>query len=220
MPLQPSLRTLPLAVLLVVLAARSASADVELTPTVGYRFDDYRCSGDQAVIAGQSIFPPRACNRVTARSDDGPVFGLVLAFDVRRHLQLELLASRQESELLLTSGVPTAVTPSGSFAPLDEPDFTVTHLQIGLSRIWGEGTVRPFAGVAVGASRVEADSPQRVVDFEDDVPSASLGAGVKLLFGKRLGLRLEGRGYWLDLPSELGGGFAQGDATIGLILRR
>lgn len=216
MPLQPSLRTLPLTVLLVVLAAGSASADVELTPTLGYRFDDYRCSGDRAGIAGLSIVPPRACNHVTARSDDGPVFGLVLAFDVRRHLQLELLASRQESELLLTSRVPTSVP----FAPLDVPDFTVTHLQLGLSRTWGEGTVRPFAGVAAGGSRVDADSPQRIVDFEDDVPSASLGAGVKLLLGKRLGMRLEGRGYWLDLPSELGGGFAQGDATVGLILRR
>ena len=213
--LQPSLRSLgslPLTVLLVVLAAGSASADVELTPTLGYRFDDYRCSGD---IAGPSV-PPSACNHVTARSDDGPVFGLVLAFDVRRPLQLELLASRQESELHLTSRVPTAVP----FAPLDDPDYTVTHLQLGLSRTWGEGTVRPFAGVAVGGSRVEADSPQRIVDFEDDVPSASLGAGVKLLLGERLGLRLEGRGYWLDLPSELGGGFAQGDATVGLILRR
>lgn len=213
MALQPSLRTF-FTILLLVLAARSASADVELTPTLGYRFDDYRCTGDD------SSSPPPACSRLTAESDDGPVFGLVLAFDMRRHLQLELLASRQESELLLTSGVPTAVTPSVPFAPLDVPDFTVTHLQLGLSRTWGEGAVRPFAGVAVGGSRVEADSRQGTVDFEDDVPSASFGAGVKLLLGERLGLRLEGRGYWIDLPSELGGSFAQGDATVGLILRR
>ena len=104
-----------------------------------------------------------------------------------------MLASRQETELDLRFD--PSLEPLWSdlglvFEPADS-DFTVTHLQVGLARTWGTGTVRPFAGVAAGVSRVDSDDPQFLVEFEEDAPSASLGAGAKVFLDERVGLRLD-----------------------------
>ena len=50
-------------------------------------------------------------------------------------------------------------------------------------------------------------------------PEASAGGGVKVRFTDHLGLRLEGRVYWVDLPQEVGGDFVETDLGAGLILR-
>lgn len=222
------LRALPLIPLLVLAAAAAlavpaAAVEVEVTPTVAYRSDDYGCrSGDVVIAFDPQIFPPPTCSFFSAESNDGPAFGAVLGFGNGRDWQLELLASRQETELDLAFAPNVQVLAGDveNFVPPSQPDFTVSHLQLGVARTWGGGVVRPFASVAVGASRVEADDPeQRLLEFEDDAFSASFGTGVKVFFSERVGLRLEGRGYWVDLESEAGGDFTQTEAATGLILR-
>ncbi len=194
------------------LAPPAAAAEVELTPTVAYRSDDWECTGASAVIA---VFPPPSCAMVHAESEDGPAYGAVLGVGLGRSWELEVLASRQETEIKLEQQCCFE-----SLILFTDPDFTITHLQVGLAHTWGAGTVRPFAGFALGASRVEADDPrQRIVDFEEDAASGSLGAGVKVYLWPRVGLRLEGRGYWIDLPAEVGGDFTQSEAAAGLAIR-
>lgn len=70
--------------------------------------------------------------------------------------QLELLAGRQESDL---ESQVRAIAPPGTGIPdvliTDESDFETTHIHIGVSRTWGDGSAQPFLGAAAGASRVE-----------------------------------------------------------------
>lgn len=193
------------------IAAPAAAAGVEVTPTVSYRSDGYDLSPQPLVCV--AIF--RDCQLV-AEADDGPAFGVVVGFDLRPGWQLEVLASRRDSDLQVLS---TAVPINDPPTPIErrsESDLTVTHLQAGLARTWGEGTVRPFGGVAAGVSRLETDAAGPI---SEDAFSASAGAGVKVDLSNRLGLRLEGRGWWVDLPEHAGGDFTQLDATAGLILR-
>jgi hypothetical protein len=217
----PFFRLAAIGMLAAFAAAPAVAADWELTPTVAHRSTGYECTGGEGVIATTSVFPPPTCAFVHAEAEDSAAFGVVLGVGVGRHLQVELLASRQETEIdqRLLPGVQTLAEDFGLFAPLSTPDFAVTHLQAGVARSWGEGTARPFVGVAVGGSRVDSDDPQRGIDFEEDAFSASVGAGFKMYFSERLGLRLEARGYWVDLDSDLGGDFTQSEAGAGLILR-
>jgi len=204
-------------------AAPAPAAELEVTPTVAYRSDDYSCTGSGVFILSPepAIFPPPTCAFVRAESDDGPAVGAVIGIGAGHGLQIEVLASRQETELELRflPAVEEVLAEFEIFFPLAKPDFTVTHLQVGVARTWGAGTLRPFVGVAAGVSRVEADDALLIVDFQEDAPSASLGAGGKVFFDDRIGLRLEGRGYWVDLPSEAGGDFTQIEAALGLVLR-
>lgn len=213
--------TLAPAALLAAFATPAAAAELELTPTLAYRSDDYGCNGPDVIILESLIFPPPPCSFVRAESEDGLAVGAVIGIGIGHGWQVEVLASRQETELDVRFD--PALEPLWSdlglvFEPADA-DFTVTHLQVGLARTWGAGTVRPFAGVAAGVSRVDADDPQFLVEFEEDAPSASLGAGAKVFLDERIGLRLEGRGYWIDLPSEVGGDFTQTEGSLGLVLR-
>jgi len=214
----------PFVLLAALAAAPAAAAGWELTPTVAYRSTGYECTGDEEVQTFSiSNFPSDTCSFVHGEADDGAAFGAILGVDVGRNLQVEVLANRQETvdvPLDFILPIETLLGDLELFVPLSTPELTVTHLQVGLARTWGDGVVRPFAGVAVGASRVDADDPeQHIIDFEEDAFSASLGAGLKLFFSERLGLRLEARGYWVDLSSDLGGDFTQTEAGVGVILR-
>jgi hypothetical protein len=211
--------TLPSILLLAIAAGAAfpapAAAEVELTPTVAYRAGGYDCTGT-VLFDGFDLpgFRSAFCEYIRAESQDGPAFGAVLGVGLADDLLLEVLASRQETELEIDFLPPVEI-----FFPLSDLDFTVTHLQVGVARSWGEGAVRPFAGVAAGASRVQSDGNVRMNGFEDDAFSASLGAGLKVFLDERFGVRLEGRGYWVDLPSEAGGDFTQTEAAAGLILK-
>jgi len=212
-----------LSALVALAAAPLAAAELELTPTVAYRSGDYGCTGTEAMILIEpQIVPLSTCGLVRAKSDDATAFGVILGLGLGADggLGLELLLNRQETELdlELLPGFETLGQPA-LFAPLSTPDFTVTHLQAGIVYTWGESRVQPFAGLAAGVSRVEADDPQGNVDFAEDSPSASLGAGLKIRLGGRLGLRLEGRTYWIDLPRDAGGDFTQTEGALGLIIR-
>lgn len=195
--------------------ASAAAVELELTPIVGYSSTDYEFSQGLTCLA---IF---ADCTLRGETDDGAAFGLILGVELRPRWQLELLANRQESDLdargrlvSLNPGIPDVVF-------TEAVDFEVTHLQIGASRTFGEGTLRPFVGAAVGVSRVEVDPGDRQVTAgsSEDALSASAGGGVKVDLSDRLGLRLEGRAWWVDLGEEAGGDVTQLDAAAGLVVR-
>lgn len=222
---RPSLVTLLLVPLGVALAAPASAVEVEVTPTVGYRSDGYEL---QQPLACAAIF--ESCDLIAEADDDTP-FGLVVGFELRPDWQLELLASHAESDLDAHAVlVPLPGNPTPTPVPAERLDLEVTHLQVGLARTWGQGTVRPFVGVAAGGSRIETDAPPvdpielalrlfTTEDSSEDAFSASAGGGVKVELSPRLGLRLEGRGWWVDLPEDAGGDFTQLDASAGLILK-
>ncbi|MGH9382460.1 MAG: outer membrane protein [Thermoanaerobaculia bacterium] len=225
----PAPLTLPAILSLALSAAlmppAAAAADVELTPTVSYRAEGYSLRQDLVCI---TIY--EEC-RLRADGEDGPAFGLILGVGLAPDWQLELLANRQESE---PEARVDLIAPPGTRIPdlrvTEDLDFKATHVQIGVSRTWGDGGVRPFVGGAVGASRVEITGPKppgptfappffQIEDRSEDTLSGSLGAGVKLYLSPRIGVRLEARGYWVDLGEDAGGDFTQAEAAAGLILR-
>lgn len=111
---------------------------------------------------------------------------------------------------------------------VERGSYEWTTAQVGLLRHWGEDRVRPFAAAALGASRFESttqayDRPftpgivPRPVD--EEVLSGSLAGGVKVGLGRHLALRLEGRGWWHDLPERLDGALWQNEGSVGLTYR-
>lgn len=198
-------RFLPLsiAVLAAAVAVPATAVELELTPWVGYRDGDYHQSEQ---LFGIPENPPPGEARQD--SESSPAYGLVAGFGVGGGWQIEVLASRQETELRLDTGSLVFVRAPG------EPDFEVTHLQVGLAYTWGEGPLRPFAAAAAGASRVEIE-PVLFPGVDEDAFSVSAGGGVKVPLGARFGLRLEGRGYWVDLPRSAGDDFVQSEAVAG-----
>lgn len=191
--------------------APAAGAGFELTPTVSYRSSDYECTGSTVL----NVVAPPCGIGVRSEAEDGEAFGVVAGFEVAPGWAIEVLANREETELDVRA------LPGFLFLfPPTNADFTVTHLQVGVARTWGEGTLQPFAGIAAGVTQAEAEHPdQHHVEFDEDAPSASAGGGVKIGFNDRLGLRLEGRVYWVDLPEEVGGDFVETDLGAGLIVR-
>lgn len=199
------------------LSPPAGAGEIELTPTLAYRSGGFSCDGADAFIQIDPlpVFPISACSFIGAEAEDDVAFGAILGIGIGNGLQVEVLANRQETELRRRLGGIEFF----QFVAVPDADLTVTHLQAGLSKTWGSGTVRPFVGAAAGVSRVEADDPALFTDFREDALSASAGVGVKTYLSDRFGLRFEARGYWVDMPRELGGDFTQQDLSVGAILR-
>lgn len=212
----PSIALGLLAALAAVQAPSATAAEVELTPTLAYRSGGFSCNGAPVGILETTdlIFPPPPCGQLGAETEDDVAIGAILGIGIGNGLQVEVLINRQEAEQRRRlDGFPF------DFPSLPGADVTVSHLQAGLSKTWGHGTVRPFLAAAAGVSRVDADDPVRFTDFREDAFSTSLGGGVKTFFDDRFGLRFEARGYWVDLPSEVGGTYTQEELSVGAILR-
>jgi opacity protein-like surface antigen len=196
-----SLRNLTLLTLLalVALVALPAAAQFEVTPTVAYRSDDFSEQDPRInCVQAPCDFP--------VEPDDAAAYGVVVGFGFADGWAVELLANRWSTDL----------DRGNSFeAPVD---FEVTHLQAGLAYTWGRGNVRPFVAAAAGQSRVENDAPFGR-ETEDDAFSWSAGGGVKIGLTDLLALRLEARGYWVDLDDAFGGSFMQQEVGAGLTFR-
>jgi hypothetical protein len=215
-------RTPTLLVAAVVLAPPAALAQVEITAILGYRGGDsssFLVEANTPRIA--CLVPP--CVVAEAGTPESEVLGLVLDVQVARGWMVEALISRQDAELELR------VPPAVSGVEVLPESFELTTLQIGLLRRWGGGGLEPFVAGGAGIARVESsgavltppvlpgDSGRRL--GSEEVLSASLGGGARLGLGPRLGLRLEGRAWWTDLPSGLGGALVQGELGVGLSFR-
>jgi len=181
---------------LLALAALPAAAEVEITPTFAYRSDDFSELDPRInCIQAPCEFP--------VETDDAVAYGVVVGFGFADGWAVEILANRWSTDVAGNTG---------------EFDFEVTHLQAGLAYTWGDGTVRPFVGAAAGQSRVDNQAPFGR-DPEEDAFSWSAGGGVKIGLTDLLALRLEARGYWVDLDDVHGGSLMQQELSAGLTFR-
>jgi len=108
-------------------------------------------------------------------------------------------------------------------------DVTIERLMVGFQEEKGEGNVKYFGTILVGATRY---SPAGSDLSSDTRFSAGLGLGVKSFFSKNVGLRLEGHAFYTSVEggggifcgagmcafSYSGSGIWQGDLTAGLII--
>lgn len=169
-PLSLALAALSLAL---VISSPAAAQKLELSPFLGYRFGgDFEARGNAPFFFTVEDF----------EVDETSSYGLLLDIGVTRNLQVELMLSRQETELRLETGV---------FGPPDRLfDLDVDYYHAGVLYQWTPGQVRPFVVGTLGATRL---APEPAALADETHFSASLGAGVKLLFTRNLGVRFEGR---------------------------
>lgn len=142
----------------------------EVTPTVGYRIGGTASTYASSFI--ESVEVPAALS-----------YGLTLEYAMGRNLNLELIWSRQGSEL--KAGF-LQTPPEGRAERITS--LEVDSLQIGALWMLGyEGArLRPYLDLLVGATRLSPDGP-----LEDLTRlSASVGGGAKLLLSNALGARL------------------------------
>jgi len=181
----PSLETLRRSVVVLALAVPSAAlaqpGRFELTPMASYR------------LVGDLDLDDTAFLEESLEIDEGSAFGVAFDIPLGRSLQLELLANRQESELIADGGFFTD--------ELVLADVEVTYLHVGLLWQFLSGQVHPYVVGSLGVARLTADLPGGD-DPKEDRPSLSFGGGVKIFWSEHLGLRLEGRGYWVALDED------------------
>jgi len=161
-------------------AGSPAASRFELTPFVGYRLSGRVNDG------GGFASDPEV--------QESGTFGVALDFGLNANMQIELYASRQDTEYEINAG--------GFFdPPLETVDLTLTTVQVGFVYQWITGQARPYVVAAAGATQIDPDIPGLSGDTRF---SGSVGGGVKVLFTPSFGLRLEGRVLATDFSSGLG----------------
>ncbi|HEX4952620.1 MAG TPA: outer membrane beta-barrel protein [Thermoanaerobaculia bacterium] len=190
--------------LLLPTAALAQGGQFELTPTLIYRFQ------------GDIDVDDRNFLDESLDIEEGEAYGIRIDIPINDNFQIELLADRQETELSVSGGLFEDDT---RFADLD-----LSYYHVGGLWQFGSGQVKPFLVASIGLARLEIDLPNTQTE---DRLSGSLGGGAKIFFGDHVGLRLEGRGYWIDLEEddddrdrdrwEDESSISQGEASVGLI---
>lgn len=210
-----NLLALLLASFLVLPAA--ASAGPELTLSAGRRSGEVGFLTDVDALIVCVTTP---CPVAEARTADDRVrYTLILDVPFSRRWMVEVLFTEQDGAHEFDLGV----------SPLpSRGTYEWTTAQAGVLRHWREDRLRPFAAAALGATRFESTAlayqrplfPEiTAFPVDEEVLSASLAGGIKVGLGRRLALRLEGRGWWHDLPDWLDGALWQGEASAGLTYR-
>jgi opacity protein-like surface antigen len=169
---------------LLPLLPAAAAAQVrrfEITPFAGYRLSG---EVDNSTGIGFDI-------RSDVEIDEGAHYGVMFDIPLSRNWQLELLASRQNTAFIVDEGL---LSPSENLGDVD-----LGLYQAGFLLQWGEGQVSPFVVASLGMARLEPDFPE--LDAENYL-AGSFGGGVKIFLAENVGLRLEGRGTWLDLQTD------------------
>ena len=192
----------------------AAVAGVEVTPQLGYGSGGFDIETGIACI--QAPCPSYA------ESESGPLYGAILGVPLSEVFQFEVLVNRQASELAFRDGrdLPRNAVPG--------VDLDVTHLHAGLQRLWKLKRFEPF--VAGGLGRTWIDSPFAVldgIDLERWSGSLAGGARIPLDASDRYAVRLEARGYLVDMPEErvdnnyiaLDRRLTQLETTVGLSFR-
>lgn len=155
-----------------------------------------------------------------ARIDAGAGLGLMVSFERRDDLRLDVLYIGQRSELTVDDPDQT---------PIEFPiDIEVHYLQIGGRRYFRTpGAVRPYLGGALGAGMLRPDFSDASLRF-----SFSFGGGADLMMTDRVGLRLDARWFGLLFGESVGvscgpgcdgsldaGGVSQFVIAAGLVVR-
>ncbi len=182
----------------------------ELTPTFSYNF------GGTLSAEDSDLFD------FDLEADDSEAYGVTFGIPLSPWAQIELLASRQQTQLVYDQGLF-----GGSRGVAD---FDVTYYHVGGLFQWGNGQIHPFLVASLGVANLNPDVPGARAENKF---SGSLGGGVKIFFTDNIGLRLEGRGFWtlLDGNSDdyywddgcycdygYSNTFDQGQASAGLII--
>jgi hypothetical protein len=182
----------------------------ELTPTFSYNF------GGTLSAEDSDLFD------FDLEADDSEAYGVTFGIPLSPWAQIELLASRQQTQLAYDEGL------FGGVRGL--ADFDVTYYHVGGLFQWGNGQIHPFLVASLGVANLNPDVPGARAENKF---SGSIGGGVKIFFTDNIGLRLEGRGFWtlLDGNSDdyywddgcycdygYSNTFDQGQASAGLII--
>jgi hypothetical protein len=199
-------------VALAALLPSVALADRGITPLVGLRQGTLEFSAGVACIAVVGVRCPEF-----GRTGESSALGFLVDLPVGDRLDLEVLVNRQASEVLFYYDTGEVVLDRGP------ADFDVTHIHAGLRKRWEIGRFVPYGAFGVGFSILESE---RLFDGPIDLTrgSASVAAGARVRLSGRLGLRLEGRAYRVDLSEEMrpymkrrsSEGFDQSELTAGL----
>jgi opacity protein-like surface antigen len=172
-----------LAALAVPAAAQPTGAyRFELTPQLGYHWGG-TLSGDDNALFDTDL-----------DVDEGSAFGITFDIPLSSNFQLELLASRQATELEFDSGL---------FGGDEEvADIDISYLHAGMLWQGGNGQVNPFFVLSAGVTQLDPDVPGA---GDESRFSLSLGGGVKVFFNEHVGLRFEGRGFFTAIDDYDGG---------------
>lgn len=164
---------LPLAAILVLLPAPvRAEWGVELTPFAGFRFG--------------GSFEDNTTG-IDLDADEGESFGIILDVRAAQDSRYELFYSFQKTEL----------ERGGPFTGESLFDLDVHYLHAGGSLLFPGERVVPFIGGGLGLTFFSPHGPG--LDSEIYF-SLSLGGGARIPISKRVGVRLEGRGFLTILP--------------------
>ena len=182
----------------------------ELTPTFSYNF------GGTLSAEDSDLFD------FDLEADDSEAYGVTFGIPLSPWAQIELLASRQQTQLAYDEGL------FGGVRGL--ADFDVTYYHVGGLFQWGNGQIHPFLVASLGVANLNPDVPGARAENKF---SGSIGGGVKIFFTDNIGLRLEGRGFWTLLDGNdddyywdegcycdygYSETFDQGQASAGLII--
>jgi hypothetical protein len=178
----------------------------ELTPFIGYRWGG-TIFADQSFLFDEDV-------QVASSPNLGVSFAIPLG---DTGMKLELLASRQVSELESDSGL---------FEPNDDiADIDVTYLHAGLQFPFARSrNAVPYAVVSAGLANLD---PQITGVSAENRFSASAGVGVKFPMSQVLSIKVEGRGYFTSLEEldddctfcnyRYNEDFYQGEVNLGLM---
>ncbi|MCP4658607.1 MAG: porin family protein [bacterium] len=114
--------------------------------------------------------------------DNGPSYGLTVSFPLSKHFLLELLWSRQNTDL----------TEQGTLFgdQFRVGDIDIDYYHVGVVYQWRLEKIRPFVLASIGATEL---SPDPAGLHSDTYFSTGWGGGVKFLVSEHFGVQLEGR---------------------------
>lgn len=182
-----------------------------------------------SAFAGYQLNSDITTSGGTLQVDDAPGYGVALDWTLAPGKQAELLWVYSATDVRLRATVPGA--PSSSSFPVDGHYF-----QLGGLATFGEGTLEPFVSGSLGAAMyvpgtIALEGGGTLMPATTWRFAFSLGGGVKIWLGDRIGLRLQARllapvlfsgGAFYSGPGgtalTVSGGipFVQGDFTAGL----
>ncbi|MDJ0842300.1 MAG: hypothetical protein QNK37_37710 [Acidobacteriota bacterium] len=157
--------------ILIFSAFSAMSQDFEITPFLGYQF-----LGDLETYGNTSGFDIEDID-----IDESETYGIILDFTTWDGGQIELVWSRQETEVGLDR----------FFEPHPKVDLTIDYFQIGGLQTFSEdeAKVRPFIAGSIGAAYIDPGS-----GFGNTTRlSLHLGGGVKLFLSERVAFRFDGK---------------------------
>jgi hypothetical protein len=156
--------------LIIVMSGPATAQDLASEFTV---FGAYRFGGEITVEDTDSS--------AVYKADDAPSYGLIWNTRQKHNTQWELYFSRQETQVELSD--PLVASP--------EVDIEQYTLQLGGTYLWDRSKgVQPYLAMTIGGTHFKAEAGD---GDSDTFLSGSLGLGLKIRPGERLGFRLEGR---------------------------